>query len=98
MYMTTSFNNIKEMIKSDAEYAWGWHCNIAMTAQDEGVSHEISNKAAARIMQNIFGVDTSQSEFYKNLKSPQDVGQYNESDGHKLIGNAYPQLHDDGCQ
>lgn len=48
------------MIK-DPEFAWGWHCNIAVAMQDEGVSYAVSNAGAARFMKNDFKVDTSKA-------------------------------------
>ena len=51
----------------DEGYAWSWHCNIAMAFQDEGGSHESSNKAAARFMQNAFGIDLRGTELYKSV-------------------------------
>jgi len=45
---------------SDPEYAWAWHCNIAMAAHDEGVGHYAANKAAARFLSILApGLDTS---------------------------------------
>lgn len=67
-------DNVKEAmrilsaaIKSDPEYAWSWHCNIAMAARDEGLTHKAANLAAARFMYSAFGVDTLESEQYKSL-------------------------------
>lgn len=37
-----------EALKADPEYAWAWHCNVAMAAVDEGLSHYAANKAAAQ--------------------------------------------------
>jgi hypothetical protein len=49
---------VTENVKKDKDLAWAWHCVLACAAQDEGVSHEVSNKAAARAMRSIFDVDT----------------------------------------
>lgn len=56
---------LKDNLQGDMDYAWSWFCNIAVPMQDEGVSHETSNKAAARVMQNLFGVDITKCEHYK---------------------------------
>jgi hypothetical protein len=43
----------------------------------------------------------AKEEFENNAPDIETVSvqsQDNESDGNKLIGNAYPQLHDEGCQ
>lgn len=50
--MTTkeAMDHLRKAIKEDAAYAWSWHCNIAVCAMDEGLSHERANKAAERFM------------------------------------------------
>lgn len=63
-----AFNTLKDAIAGDAEYAWGWHCNIAMASVDEGMDHAAANRAAARFMFTCFGVDTSRSAQYASLK------------------------------
>ena len=45
-------------LKGDPDYAWIWHCSIAIVMQDEGVPHEAANRAAANFMKLAFGVDT----------------------------------------
>jgi hypothetical protein len=50
--------HLSKVMQEDPEYAWGWHCNIAMAAFDEGLDHEHSNKAAGRFMHMCFGVNT----------------------------------------
>ena len=64
----SAFAVVKEAMQKDPEYAWSWHCNIAMASVDEGMDHERANKAAARFMHNCFGVDTSKSPQYATLK------------------------------
>lgn len=56
---------IKQAMKDDEEYAWGWHCNIAMSFFDEGGTHEASNKSAARFMKNCFDIDTTKNKHYQ---------------------------------
>lgn len=46
-------------LQDDPEYAWSWHCNIAMSAFDEGIGHYAANKAAARFLDLLAGVDTT---------------------------------------
>jgi hypothetical protein len=48
---------LTEVIRTDPEYAWSWHCNIAIAFQDEGGEWEASNRAAARFMRSLFGVE-----------------------------------------
>ncbi len=49
------FDLLREQIKDDPEYAWSWHCNIAVRAMDEGVEHALANTIARRVMGEIFG-------------------------------------------
>lgn len=53
---------MKRDAKSKYGYAWAWHCNIAVCAQDEGLEWEASQLAAARFMRLLFGVDTWPNE------------------------------------
>lgn len=46
----------------DTEYAWTWHCNLAMAAYDEGLEHHAANRAAGRFMNSLFRLDTTQLE------------------------------------
>jgi hypothetical protein len=56
-----AFTDLKLAIEADPGYAWSWHCNIAMAAQDEGLDHAAGNRAAARFMSMCFGVDTTKA-------------------------------------
>ena len=58
MSIKEAFDTIKKSIQDDPAYAWSWHCNITMMVKDSGVSHKISNEAAARFMDLAFNVDT----------------------------------------
>ena len=62
-----AFDTLKKSMQEDESYAWSWHCNIAMSAFDEGVSHEISNKIAARFMKLCFDVDTTKFKYYQSF-------------------------------
>lgn len=53
------YAELSARIRSDPEYAWGWHCTVACAALDEGIDHESANKIAARAMYNMFQADTS---------------------------------------
>ena len=46
----------------DTEYAWTWHCNLAMAAYDEGLEHHAANRAAGRFMSSLFRLNTTQLE------------------------------------
>ena len=56
-----AMKTLRKAMQEDMGYAWTWHCNVAVAMQDEGVSHEISNKGAARFMQWAFGIDTTKA-------------------------------------
>ena len=60
-----AFDTLKTAMKEDPGYAWSWHCNLAMPIMDAiGVSHADANKAAARLMLHLFGLDTSTHEHF----------------------------------
>jgi hypothetical protein len=51
-------NAITSAVREDEGYAISWHANIAMAFQDEGGDHATANRAAARFMGQLFGVNT----------------------------------------
>lgn len=59
-------------IRADHDYAWSWHCNLAMAAYDEGLEHHAANRAAGRFMHLLFDIDTTRLEqcafLYPNQK------------------------------
>ena len=57
---------LSRCMREDYDLAWGWHCNIAVMAQDAGASHAVSNDGAARFMKLAFGVDTSKAPIPMN--------------------------------
>jgi hypothetical protein len=59
----------KRCIQASEDYAWTWHCCIAVSMQDEGVSHQTSNKAAARFMKLAFDVDVTKFSEWKAFES-----------------------------
>ena len=66
----TEFENMQRLMQSDPEYAWGWHCNIAMPIMDVvGCDHKASDEAAAHLMQHIWGVDITKDDRYAYGKS-----------------------------
>jgi hypothetical protein len=62
-----AFEALKAAIQADDDYAWGWHCNIAMAFYDEGETHEQANKAAARCMSIVFDVDVTTFDQWKSF-------------------------------
>lgn len=57
--MREHFNALRAAIAADQEYAWVWHCNIAMPIHDAGMDIEQANAIATRVMKHLFQVDTS---------------------------------------
>lgn len=55
-----AFSRIAQAMQADFNYAWSWHCNIAMSSHDEGMEIKAANRAAARFMKLCFDVDTSE--------------------------------------
>jgi hypothetical protein len=54
----------------DPDYAWSWHCNLAVPIMDAiGVTHEQANVAAAYLMQHIWGCDITAHPNYQYEKS-----------------------------
>ena len=65
--VSDAFNVLKNAIKEDDEYAYGWHANIAMSCHDANTSTQphkqsldAANNAASKFMKLCFGVETSQ--------------------------------------
>lgn len=60
-----------ERLQGDPELAWVHHCNVAMAIHDEidGISHQIYNRAAARVMKALFGVDVTGSDYWKQFEN-----------------------------
>jgi len=56
--LASSVSTIRGAMAKDLDYAWSWHCNIAMAAFDAGCPHDVANEGAARFMQLLAGVDT----------------------------------------
>ena len=59
MSTSEAFDALKSAIQADDDYAWSWHCNVAMPFVDEGGSHEQANRAAARFMRTCFNMDVT---------------------------------------
>jgi len=45
-----------EAMRADPDYAWSWHCNIAMAFVDAGGDHYTGNQGAARFMKMLANV------------------------------------------
>lgn len=59
-----AFDVLRSALQNDADYAWAWHCNIAMASFDEGLSRPAANRAAARFMQNCFDIDMTKHNYF----------------------------------
>lgn len=78
--VAAAFQTLKEAMEDDPHYAWGWHCNVAMSAADEGVHHSVANAAADRFMRIMVGMGMAdyapegfQEEMEQNLL-PESTG------------------------
>jgi len=59
---------LNRAMQNDPELVWGWHCNIAMAAYvEDGITHEKSNRIAARVMRICFDVDTTTHPSYRRF-------------------------------
>jgi len=56
METCTAVTRLIEALRDDPEYAWSWHCNIAMAFVDEGGEPIRANHAAARFLKNFANV------------------------------------------
>jgi hypothetical protein len=56
-----AMETLRRAMAEDPDYAWSWHCNLAMASVDEGMDHAAANKAAERFMRLAF--QTSRSEY-----------------------------------
>jgi len=60
----TGWSLLYESMQKDPDYAWSWHCNVAVASMDEGMPYRAANRAAARFMMAAFGVDTTRDRRY----------------------------------
>ena len=56
--LVKAYQVVCKAMQNDPEYAWSWHCNVAMTCQDAGAPYKEANDWTATFMKNAFGVDT----------------------------------------
>ena len=67
MKTKTAIDTLKKAFKNDPEYAWAWHCNIAMSAYDEGLDKPAANRSAARFMR-LFDIDMTKHEHFMDTQ------------------------------
>lgn len=58
---------LSEAMFKDSDYAWTWHCNVAMAAWDAGAPICEANERAADFIKNAFGVDVRALDEWKNM-------------------------------
>lgn len=68
--VTDAMNVLRQALYDDPEYAWSWHCNLAMASIDEGMDWNSAQFAAARFMQICFGVDTTKNDHFEAEDKP----------------------------
>lgn len=62
--ISEAIDRLRQAIHSDPEYAWSWHCNVAMAAYDEGLDRPAANRAAARFMMQAFGINMRKHPYF----------------------------------
>lgn len=63
-------NSLKEAMRSDPDYAWAWHCNLAICYYDESeLDLPLCNRAAARFMKLAFEIDMTK---HRNFRATQE--------------------------
>jgi hypothetical protein len=58
---------IKKAMEEDSDFAWSWHCNLAMPIKDlTNLPHRKCNQIAAFLMKHLFEIDTSENPNYEH--------------------------------
>jgi hypothetical protein len=52
-----AMKTVTKAMQDDPDYAWGWHCNIAMAFVDAGGDHYTANQGAAKFMRLLANVE-----------------------------------------
>jgi hypothetical protein len=55
--LPTAMKTVLKAIQADPDYAWSWHCNVAMAFVDAGGDHYTANQGAARFMRILANVE-----------------------------------------
>jgi predicted TIM-barrel fold metal-dependent hydrolase len=70
-----AFRGLQAALRADPDYAWAWHCNVAMPVMDAtGVSHEVANATAARLMRHLFDIDITTHACYRAMFENKAMG------------------------
>jgi hypothetical protein len=76
--IANAITTLKNAMRTDPEYAWAWHCNLAMPIMDayapasnasHEAQHQAANEAAAHLMQHLFDYDITTDPRYAYGKS-----------------------------
>jgi len=59
---TNKYLEFRDALADDPDWAWSWHCNIAMAACDEGVDRETADKITRRFMRLAYCFHCEQRE------------------------------------
>lgn len=70
--LVEAMDALRAALHSDHEYAWSWHCNIAMAAVDAGCDRVVANEGAARFLEALAGINTRDFDEFKALFPPQE--------------------------
>lgn len=63
----SAMQSLTAALQADSEYAWSWHCNLAMPIMDSlKCSHTQANQAAATLMQHLFHIDIRRNRNWSN--------------------------------
>lgn len=69
-----AMNTVITAMQADPDYAWSWHCNVAMAFVDAGGDPYTANQGAARFMRLLANVDPAHELPTKQAEAvPQDV-------------------------
>lgn len=72
--LASSVSTIRGAMAKDTDYAWAWHCNIAMAAFDAGCPHDVANEGAARFMELLASVDTRKHPAFAQTQRSDPTG------------------------
>lgn len=78
MSVAKAMDYLMTAMRDDPEYAWSWHCNLAMPIMDSvGCSHKQANIAAAHLMSFLFDRDVTKDPRFEYEKG--DAQKYHET-------------------
>jgi hypothetical protein len=71
----SAFEFLKAALHADGDYAWSWHCNLAMPIMDSiHCAPELANKAGADLMQYLFGIDVRKFDQWHHDEQSEVIG------------------------